>query len=74
MEKKGLDALVKFLKSQGFSDAAVEEFLKGNSIQITFEELPTPWPATAKRETVYKDGEIREIRPRGEEGEEDETD
>jgi hypothetical protein len=57
-------ALREFLESQGFSDAAIEEFFKGNSIQITFVDYPTPWPATVKLETVYKDGEIVNIDPK----------
>jgi len=65
MGKDGSDTIVKFLKSRGFSDAAIAEFLKGNPIKITLEELPTPWPATAKKETVYKDGKSQEINPRG---------
>lgn len=57
-------ALRDFLRGQGISDAAIEELFKGNAIQVIFEDYPTPWPATAKREIVYKDGRSVGIDPK----------
>lgn len=70
MGKSGQDAIVEFLRAQGISDAAIAEFLKGNPISVTMEELPTPWPATVRGEKVYKDGKLQRIEPRPRGGEE----
>lgn len=52
------------LRTEGISDAAIDELLKGNSITSTSVPSPTPWPWVEFRvDKVYKDGKFEEIKP-----------
>ncbi|GMR19092.1 MAG: hypothetical protein BMS9Abin34_218 [Patescibacteria group bacterium] len=67
-QKDFADQLRNLLKSQGFSNAAIDEFMKGNPITATQIPPVTPWPwVELWDERVYKDGKLHKIHPKEDE-------
>ncbi|OGC38144.1 hypothetical protein A2V54_03075 [candidate division WWE3 bacterium RBG_19FT_COMBO_53_11] len=57
------EALRRFLKAQGISEAAIAELLKGHPIMSTGAQEIFPGFVIPGEEKVYKDGKLQDIKP-----------